>query len=92
MLIYSQEEFEELVFRSHRAGLQLAVHAIGDRAIDIALETFEKVLKENSESWWSSQGRACFPLKREAYSKNEELRRYSLCSTPLHSFRFLGWG
>jgi len=46
MLIYSQEEFEELVFRSHRAGLQLAVHAIGDRAIDIALETFEKVLKE----------------------------------------------
>ena len=36
MFIYSQEEFEELVFRSHRAGLQLAVHAIGDKAIDMA--------------------------------------------------------
>jgi len=46
MLIYSQEEFEKLVFKAHKAGLQLAVHAIGDRAIDMALETFEKVLKE----------------------------------------------
>ena len=46
MLIYSQEEFEKLVLKAHKAGLQLAVHAIGDRAIDVVLKTFEKVLKE----------------------------------------------
>jgi len=46
MLIYSQEEFEKLILKAHKAGLQLAVHAIGDKAIDVVLKTFEKVLKE----------------------------------------------
>ncbi len=47
MLIYSQEELEKLFSKVHNAGLQLAVHAIGDKAIDMALRTFEKVIRKN---------------------------------------------
>ncbi|MFB0567570.1 MAG: amidohydrolase [Candidatus Bathyarchaeia archaeon] len=46
MLTYGQEEFETLVFNAHKAGLQLAVHAIGDKAMDIALKAFEKALEK----------------------------------------------
>ena len=46
MLTYEQKDFEMLVLNAHKAGLQLAVHAIGDRAIDVALEAFEKALQK----------------------------------------------
>ncbi|MEM3616628.1 MAG: amidohydrolase [Candidatus Bathyarchaeia archaeon] len=45
MLIYSQRRLNKLVLRAHRAGWQLAVHAIGDRAIESVLEAFSKALK-----------------------------------------------
>lgn len=35
-----QGELDEVVRRSHAAGLQVAVHAIGPRAVDMALEAF----------------------------------------------------
>lgn len=41
MLTYEQKDLEMLVLNAHKAGLQLAVHAIGDKAIDIALDAFE---------------------------------------------------
>ena len=46
MMLYSEEELEELVMKAHRAGLQLAVHAVGDRAIDVVLTALEKALDE----------------------------------------------
>ncbi|MEM3566752.1 MAG: amidohydrolase [Candidatus Bathyarchaeia archaeon] len=45
MLIYSQRRLNKLVLRAHRAGWQLAVHAIGDKAIESVLEAFSKALK-----------------------------------------------
>ena len=50
MLTYSQKELEKLFLKAHSAGLQLAVHAIGDKAIDTALQTFEKVLQKNPKA------------------------------------------
>ena len=41
-LLYSEEEFRTLALRAHEAGLQLAIHAIGDGAVELAL----KVLSE----------------------------------------------
>jgi predicted amidohydrolase YtcJ len=41
MLTYEQKDLEMLVLNAHKAGLQLAVHAIGDKAIDVALDAFE---------------------------------------------------
>jgi len=46
MMIYSKEKLEELIMKAHRAGLQLAVHAIGDQAIDVVLTALEKTLKK----------------------------------------------
>jgi predicted amidohydrolase YtcJ len=46
ILTYSQERLTELLENVHRKGFQLAVHAIGDRAIKSVLDAFEKVLKK----------------------------------------------
>jgi len=41
----TKEEFIEYVTVAHRAGLRLGIHAIGDRAIDIALDALEAALE-----------------------------------------------
>ena len=45
MLLYSQRALENLVLKAHKAGFQLAIHAIGDRAIGAVLKAYEKALK-----------------------------------------------
>ena len=49
IMLYSQRKLNKLVSKAHRAGLQLAVHAIGDRAIEAVLKAFEKVLKTHPQ-------------------------------------------
>jgi hypothetical protein len=46
MLLYTQRKLDRLILKAHRAGLQLAVHAIGDRAVEAVLKAFSKALKE----------------------------------------------
>jgi len=45
MMLYTQKMLNRLVLKAHIAGLQLGVHAIGDRAIESVLKAFEKTLK-----------------------------------------------
>jgi hypothetical protein len=45
ILLYSQETLEALVLKAHKAGFQVAIHAIGDRAVDAALKAYEKALR-----------------------------------------------
>lgn len=40
-----QEEFENYVWQAHSAGFQIAVHAIGDRAIEMVLDAYQKALQ-----------------------------------------------
>jgi predicted amidohydrolase YtcJ len=42
---WTQEELDELIWRGHRAGWQVAIHAIGDRAIEMCLDGFERALQ-----------------------------------------------
>lgn len=42
--IWSQEELDEKFGRAHRLGFQLCAHAIGDRAITMVLNAYEKAL------------------------------------------------
>jgi predicted amidohydrolase YtcJ len=44
LAMFSQEELDDLVWRSHRAGWQMAIHAIGDRAIEMCLDAYEAAL------------------------------------------------
>lgn len=47
--IYSQEELEKLVCTADRAGMQIAVHAIGDGAMEMVMAAYERAAKENPE-------------------------------------------
>lgn len=42
----TQEELDKKIFEVHEAGFQLAVHANGDRAIDMLLNSYEKALNK----------------------------------------------
>ncbi len=46
MLLYSQRQLESFVIKAHEADLQLAIHAIGDRTIEIVLKILERVLRK----------------------------------------------
>jgi hypothetical protein len=44
ILHLTQKELDAKITKAHRAGYQIAVHAIGDRAIEMALASFGRVL------------------------------------------------
>ncbi|HHT9125944.1 MAG TPA: amidohydrolase [Candidatus Brocadiia bacterium] len=46
-LIWSQKELDDIVTRIHSAGQQVAIHAVGDRAIASALDAIERALNVN---------------------------------------------
>jgi predicted amidohydrolase YtcJ len=46
MLLYSKKQLKNFVEKTHKADLQLAIHAIGDRTIEIILEILEKTLQK----------------------------------------------
>ena len=47
LLVNTREDLKEWTLGADRAGLQVAVHAIGDRAIRTQLDIFEEVASEN---------------------------------------------
>jgi len=47
IMLFSQRKLNRLVSKAHVAGLQLAVHAIGDRAIKAVLKALKKALKKH---------------------------------------------
>jgi predicted amidohydrolase YtcJ len=44
ILYYEQDELNELVERAHTAGFQVTAHTVGDRAIEMMLNAYERVL------------------------------------------------
>ncbi len=42
--IHGQDELQDLIWTAHRAGMQIATHAIGDGALDLCLDGMEKAL------------------------------------------------
>lgn len=44
-LNYSEEEVAAFVDRAHRAGLQIGMHAIGDRAIDVLVRAYDSAMR-----------------------------------------------
>jgi predicted amidohydrolase YtcJ len=47
IFLYSDRELDELVTRYHEAGFQIAIHAIGDAAIDQCLAAYERILDKS---------------------------------------------
>ncbi len=46
ILNFRDDEINELVMTAHKAGMQIAIHGIGDRCIEQILDAFEAALKE----------------------------------------------
>jgi len=42
LLMWEKERLEEIVIKAHENDIQLAIHAIGDRALDLVLDCLEK--------------------------------------------------
>jgi predicted amidohydrolase YtcJ len=45
LAMFTQPELDDIVWRGHSAGWQMAIHAIGDRAIDMCLDAYERALR-----------------------------------------------
>lgn len=46
ILVYEEDELYENVYIAHKEGMQVCLHAIGDRALSTVLNVYERVLKE----------------------------------------------
>lgn len=55
MPIFTQDELDELVLIAAGANLQVAIHAIGDRAMDMVMDSFEKA--KLAEPGWTARPR-----------------------------------
>jgi predicted amidohydrolase YtcJ len=44
-LYHTQDEIDVFVLKAHRAGLQVAMHAVGDAAVEQALNAYEAALQ-----------------------------------------------
>jgi hypothetical protein len=49
LFVNSEEDLYNWVSNADKSGLQVAIHAIGDRAINVLLNIYERVEKENGE-------------------------------------------
>ncbi|MEW9122862.1 MAG: amidohydrolase [Thermotaleaceae bacterium] len=47
ILVYTQEELDHLVDMAHRAGMQVAIHCIGDKIMYMAFDSIEKTQRCN---------------------------------------------
>lgn len=47
ILVWEQEEADEILGKAHKAGFQVTAHAVGDNAVTIIVNAIEKALKEN---------------------------------------------
>jgi hypothetical protein len=74
MMLYNEKQLDQLFMKSHMAGLQIAVHAIGDRAIETVLNSFEKTLKKNPSNNHRHRIEHCSVLNPKLIKKMKKLR------------------
>ncbi len=72
-LVHSPKELAALIGRAHGAGFQVAVHAIGDRAIDVVVEAYERVLDREPREDHRHRIEHCGLPTEDALARIEEL-------------------
>jgi len=95
VLHMNQDALDDLVGRGHNAGYQIGVHAIGDRAIEMTLQSFEKALLSNPRKNHRHRIEHCGILDKPLMEKMAELGvvaalglpfLYSLGDSYIHAF------
>jgi hypothetical protein len=74
MMLYDQQQLDQILMKSHTAGLQIAVHAIGDRAIKAVLNSFEKTMKTNPSNDHRHRIEHCSVLNPKLIRRMKKLR------------------
>jgi predicted amidohydrolase YtcJ len=70
---WTQDELDELIWRGHRAGWQVAIHAIGDRAIEMCLDGFQKALQRQPRADHRHRLEHCGILRPDLIRRIKEL-------------------
>ncbi len=73
VLIYPEEEIVERIVRAHRGGWQVAVHAIGDRAVKACLDGFGRAQAENPRRDARHRIEHCMMVNEELIDRMAEL-------------------
>jgi len=70
---YPQAELDELIWRGHRAGWQVAIHAIGDRGIEMCLDGFDRALQRQPRADHRHRLEHCGILRPDLIRRIKEL-------------------
>jgi hypothetical protein len=73
MMLYTEKELNRLVTKAHKAGLQLAIHAIGDRTMEAVLKAYEKALRKHPRKDHRHRIEHCSVLNPELIKKMKKL-------------------
>ncbi len=68
-LYFEDEEFFDYVERAHRAGLQLCIHALADRAINQLIRAYERALKRHPRQDHRHRIEHCELVRGEDYQR-----------------------
>lgn len=83
LLLLSPEQIHERIRRAHEAGFQVAVHANGDRTIEIVLEAFEAALAKTPRSNHRHRIEHCSLVTEDILRR---MRRSDLLAIPFGSY------
>jgi predicted amidohydrolase YtcJ len=72
-LYYSQEEIDAFVLEAHRAGLQVAMHAVGDGAVEQALNAYEAALTAHPRDDHRHRIEHCEVIREEQVQRAQRL-------------------
>jgi predicted amidohydrolase YtcJ len=72
-LYYSQEEIDAFVLKAHQAGLQVAMHAVGDAAVEQALDAYEAALAAHPRQDHRHRIEHCEIIREDQLQRAERL-------------------
>jgi len=72
-LYYSQEQIDAFVLKAHRAGLQVAMHAVGDAAVEQALNAYEAALADSPREDHRHRIEHCEVIREEQIQRAQRL-------------------
>lgn len=73
-LFFTQEELDQLVSEAHSNGFQMAIHAIGDAAVEQVLDSYEAALGEDSNEDYRHRIEHCLVIRDDLIQRMSEKR------------------
>ncbi|MDO5301458.1 MAG: amidohydrolase [Tissierellia bacterium] len=74
-ILYTQEELDDIIYRGYAHGLRPAIHAIGDRALDLTLTGIEHAMARGDEEGLTREGRVPFRVIHAQMADRETVAR-----------------